>query len=1697
MSKFKRIMSFLLVVLMILPIFLSTGSVLAKEMTEKPVITQENPNKKEKEEVVIVDKTKDKSGKENKEEPQEDKVTIIDSEEENKETEVKEDKKQEVKEEKKESKEEPQDNKKEEVKEDIKVTEDKKEANKENLDKKIEDKTLDISQKDKILKLIEDMPVLDEAQDINKEILKNFIINYEGMSLEDMAGILQDNSKYGLDREMLDQQEYLKENENLDNYEHSYEDDYFYNMLIDLYNLKIRNIENIFEQINIPEVKEPEMQMYSVRSVRSANIDDNDDNIDIFKNLMVNTADSMFTYSPIGNYTIVEAQAYGFDLGAGSTKARLSDDVFDSRQDFFSSNTSLTLPSNVDVFETEFKNSLPYYAKSYFTLDNVKKIREINIPNNNQLKYVNINLWNSRSDNYSYGVIENKDPYKLDLNISNNNLRYITFEGLVDGSLNISNMEAISGKFSSNFKDFNIDSNLKAIGPYTFSGAFDSDSPIEFFKENQGESLEYIGEGAFTTHSDFYSQYFKDNNQLNYRLDNADNIKSNFTLHLDKLKNIKFIGSLAFSIPGNKDKQNVSLENLDYLVGVGSSAFYETPREHQVVLRNLPSLKYFGTPNYIDPRSYPADRFLSSDDEVEIFNKYFGNKGVTINEPRLKDKGFKSDPDYKAIEQKKYEVGVQELIDKKFNIKVTENQGGNTILYNTLGSVSGKYYIELSKIVINGRKDLAYDDTELIADNDIFNGDRRSPYGADDGEVRNQQTNELIGLTRKEKQDLWAYRLVVENTPNLELLDLSSSLLTNIEFKDDLPNIKSIDASANRLQDLDLRPLTSMSRINNKAFANNLLTCINIGSNISNIRDNAFIRNRKFEYADESKGYYFSNPSIVNIAITGGNIHNLTNTQTYTIYKDQICPEMDKVQFRKVDDTGKWNPLMNKAEFTAYYLSENKVTSVSDVFKQVMSIIRIQLVKQEDGSFRNYNSSSSDAIAKKLPNGNISLHQKSLWIDVGSDKKTVDNIQAFNDWENMRRYDINLRTGGVHTLKTGADFEKNIKDASQVSVENMKINKKQENGRYWIQVEGDFIFNPNTMPSEDYLLKMVKLYKNTKNIEDVRRELNNLILQKYTMSSIENQFANQYYAAFLGISSNKNVLEEIKRLSSDASFENSRLEKPTYYLYATTFLENKEIKKKTSENKYIEKHYLPNPQTPDEWGYLNYNIGGTYKEVVIKETKVPYGYEPKSYVLKYDQQDPKNNIFVNVRKPAKYEVRYLEEGTNRPLAQSKYGEGKYSDNITENAIDINGYELVGEKSQSFTLLDVDNTNVIIFYYKPNTPNENKTLTINYLIENTNNYVPDISPNPIFKENVKEGQNITINYPNSKYFVPVENQDTSLTIGKEKNTIKNIYYKPVYANYQIKRWFVSTDNVLQPYQARAYELSDYEEHNKVIHRGYHKQEVNVDNFTSVDDPELYLFKDNAKLKEWGLDEYTSTVTLDKDKLTVINLYYGLIEGTKYKVNYWLVSEGQDDKLVHSEEKVAPIDNPEVKDINTDKNSIFKNYTSEEKNQIKFRNMDKQLPFTPSEKDNVINVYYIKENKKTNKNILVKKIDDNNQSLAGATISIYKKLEGDQSYERYIKEKPLQSIETKDNGLALFENVDSDIVILETKSVEGFNLNREVKSVNIASYNGEEIIFKNHKITTKLPKTGTLGILPYILVSGLSVGMFIKLKKSKED
>lgn len=111
-----------------------------------------------------------------------------------------------------------------------------------------------------------------------------------------------------------------------------------------------------------------------------------------------------------------------------------------------------------------------------------------------------------------------------------------------------------------------------------------------------------------------------------------------------------------------------------------------------------------------------------------------------------------------------------------------------------------------------------------------------------------------------------------------------------------------------------------------------------------------------------------------------------------------------------------------------------------------------------------------------------------------------------------------------------------------------------------------------------------------------------------------------------------------------------------------------------------------------------------------------------------------------------------------------------------------------------------------------------------------------------------------------------------------------------------------------------------------------------------------------------------------------------------------------------------------------------------------------------------------------------------------------LEG-QVFGLYKDGKKLKEDTTDDAGLISFKDLDlGDYVVKEEKATDEFTLNKKEYNVTLTTDQTEvKLEIFNHRWQVVVPKTGTLGIIPYILIGLLVLGCayVVLVRKKKED
>ena len=216
---------------------------------------------------------------------------------------------------------------------------------------------------------------------------------------------------------------------------------------------------------------------------------------------------------------------------------------------------------------------------------------------------------------------------------------------------------------------------------------------------------------------------------------------------------------------------------------------------------------------------------------------------------------------------------------------------------------------------------------------------------------------------------------------------------------------------------------------------------------------------------------------------------------------------------------------------------------------------------------------------------------------------------------------------------------------------------------------------------------------------------------------------------------------------------------------------------------YVVKYYTDSVETENyingaDVPHSNITFGTTFAELDVEleiaEDKCPDGYVPVGTVNEASSlktitaETNEIHVVLAKRKDLEYEVNYLESVTNNKLAKQKTVDGQtFKVEVTEDAIDIPGYNKENPVSATITIGTDRTKNVINFYY---TKRNDLTYTVNYLDSNdTSKKLADSKTvrNQIFEAQVTENAVIIPGYT-------VDENSKNLTLGVNGNVI-NFYY----------------------------------------------------------------------------------------------------------------------------------------------------------------------------------------------------------------------------------------------------------------------------------------------------------------------------------
>jgi len=328
--------------------------------------------------------------------------------------------------------------------------------------------------------------------------------------------------------------------------------------------------------------------------------------------------------------------------------------------------------------------------------------------------------------------------------------------------------------------------------------------------------------------------------------------------------------------------------------------------------------------------------------------------------------------------------------------------------------------------------------------------------------------------------------------------------------------------------------------------------------------------------------------------------------------------------------------------------------------------------------------------------------------------------------------------------------------------------------------------------------------------------------------------------------------------------------------------------------------------------------GQTFGNVVTENAIDIDGYnkvDPTSANITITTGTNEHTFYYTKRNDLSYTVYYKEQGTENELADAKVVNGqKFGDVVTENAIDIDGYNKVNPTSAEITI--TTGTNEHTFYY---TKRNDLSYTVYYKEQGTENELADAK--------VVNGQKFGDVVTSSDEVITIDgyNYDSvdkiTLTIGTSENVINIYYTKRTDLSYTVNYLEKDTNTVL--HEAKTVENQIF---GTIITSSDEVITIDGYNYDSVD---------------------KTTLTIGTSE-NVINIYYTKRTDLSYTVNYYYNGE-----LKHS----VTFDNMEYLDkISGVKEMPKYNGVTYTKYDLKTSSANGLLPLIIGTGSNYINVYY---------------------------------------------------------------------------------------------------------------------------------------------
>ncbi len=389
--------------------------------------------------------------------------------------------------------------------------------------------------------------------------------------------------------------------------------------------------------------------------------------------------------------------------------------------------------------------------------------------------------------------------------------------------------------------------------------------------------------------------------------------------------------------------------------------------------------------------------------------------------------------------------------------------------------------------------------------------------------------------------------------------------------------------------------------------------------------------------------------------------------------------------------------------------------------------------------------------------------------------KTITN-SAEVYWEQATyKYKVNYYKDSVNGTLLGTSEDEAVKNA-KINASDIDINKYKPTGYGNGTIDTDM---PYTITGEDDAINVV--YKKRNDLSytvEYYKEQNKI--SNDNDNTVNNQtFGNKVQEAEIDKNKYKPLLGyKDGTIETDMPYEIKEEDNVIRVCYV-----------KRDDMSYIVK-YLDKANDEE---LLNSEVrdGKTFEEVYTETAKdAPYGYKlvgNDTQEVKIDAEDKVVVFYYEKRNDLKYSVKYLEEGTDKELADTEYRSNKtYLETYSEKAKNISGYNVVGEDTQEFVLREENME--IVFYY---TKKADLSYKVVYYKDNLNTEAigEEVVNNQTFESIInKEDINVDLYKPLKGYNSGVIATDMPYTIIDGENVINVIYTKKDNLTYRVEYYY---------------------------------------------------------------------------------------------------------------------------------------------------------------------------------------------------------------------------------------------------------------------------------------------------------------------